>query len=121
MENNYWIYEDYFIFKPEFNGLIDDCIPMISNYKKLIFSNYDNYELCIETNNEYIDKYSENYKKSKFNQPLENSLNNLTQLVELTFGNLFNQPLENSLNNLTRLVKLTLGFKFNQELNIPLT
>ena len=71
MENNYWIYEEYFIFKPEFDEKIDDYIPIIKNYKKLIFSNYDDYKLCIET---------KNYQRSKFNQPLNNSLDNLTQL-----------------------------------------
>ena len=29
MENNYWIYDDYFIFKPEFDGLINDYIQII--------------------------------------------------------------------------------------------
>lgn len=45
MDVNYWIYEDYFIFKPEFNGLIDDYKDIIKNYFKLIFSNYDNLEI----------------------------------------------------------------------------
>ena len=66
MENNYWIYEEYFIFKPEFDEKIDDYIPIIKNYKKLIFSNYDNYKLCIETNNKILNKYDKNCKKSNF-------------------------------------------------------
>ena len=41
MNKDYWIYDDAFIFKQEFNGLIDDYINIISNYKKLIFSDYD--------------------------------------------------------------------------------
>ena len=80
MGNNYWIYENYFIFKPKFNGKIDNYIPIIKKYKKLIFSDYDDYEICIKTNNKYENKYSKNYKYSKFNKPLSNSLNNLTQL-----------------------------------------
>ena len=43
-----------------------------------------------------------------FNQPLENSLNNLNNLTELTFNVRFNQPFNSSLNNLTKLQKLTL-------------
>ena len=72
-------------------------------YKKLIFSDYDDYEICIETNNKYETKYSKNKKHSKFNQPLSNSLDNLTKLQQLTFGYNFNQPLSNSLDNLTQL------------------
>ena len=53
----YWIYEDYFIFKPEFNDELDVfLIEVIVNYKKLIFSDYDDYKICIETNNKYLIK-----------------------------------------------------------------
>ena len=37
----------------------------------------------------------------------------------MTFGSCFNQPLSNSLDNLTQLQQLTWGYDFNQELNIP--
>jgi hypothetical protein len=43
---------------------------------------------------------------SKFNQPLENSLDNLIMLEQLTFGEEFNQPFANSLNNLIILEQL---------------
>ena len=69
-------------------------------YKKLIFSDYDDYEICIETNNIYINNNYDYYSRtSKFNQPLSNLLNNLTQLQQLTLGNDYNQPLSNSLDN----------------------
>ena len=54
-----------------------------------------------------------------FNQPLANSLNQLTQLVGLTFGHCFNQPLTNSIDQQVQLSQLTFGYEFNQELNIP--
>ena len=38
MNADYWIYEDSFIFKPEFNGSLDNYIDIISNCDKLIFS-----------------------------------------------------------------------------------
>ena len=41
MEDKYWIYEDYFIFKPNFNGLITDYLNLMVKYDKLIFSNYN--------------------------------------------------------------------------------
>ena len=68
MNENYWIYEDSFIFKPDFNEPIDDYIDIIKNYKKLIFSNYNDLEICIETNNNFNNKYKNNCKSSKFNQ-----------------------------------------------------
>ena len=57
MNNVYWICEDKFIFKPEFNESIDKYIDIIKNYSQLIFSNYDDLEICIETNNKYLDEY----------------------------------------------------------------
>ena len=53
----YWIYEDYFIFKPEFNDKLNIYHNLILKYKKLIFSNYDDYKICIESNNKYLSKY----------------------------------------------------------------
>ena len=50
----------------------------------------------------------------KFNQSLGNSLNNLTKLEILTFGEAFNELVGNSLDNLTNLQQLTFGYKFNQ-------
>ena len=47
MNEDYWIYEDSIIFKPEFDKPLDDYIEIISNYKKLIFSNYDNLEIFL--------------------------------------------------------------------------
>ena len=76
MNKDYWIYNDAFIFKQEFDGLIDDYINIISKYNKFIFWNYDDLELCIKTNNKY--DYKLKYKNSNFNQPLLNSLDNLT-------------------------------------------
>ena len=40
MNCNYWIYEDKFIFKPNFNEVINNYIVIIKDYKILIFSNY---------------------------------------------------------------------------------
>ena len=77
-------------------------------------SNYTNYEICSRTNNKYDNMYNNYFTSNKFNQPLANSLDYQTQLVELTFGSKFNCPLENSLNYLTRLEQLNLGFNFNQ-------
>ena len=91
MNNDYWIYDDKFVFKPKFNESIDKYIGVIKNYSQLIFSDYDDLEICIETNNKYLSKYNKNFKFSKFNKPLSNSLDNLTLLTHLTFGINFNQ------------------------------
>jgi hypothetical protein len=50
-----------------------------------------------------------------FNQPLGNSLYNLTSLTYLTFVCNFNQPLGNSLYNLILLTHIGLGYSFNQK------
>ena len=71
MDEKYWIYEDYFIFKPDFNEPIDNYIGIIKNYNKLIFSNYDDLEITIKTKNKYFHKYDKHYANSKFNQPVE--------------------------------------------------
>ncbi len=71
MNEAYWIYEDKFIFKPSFNEPIDKHIDIIKNYSQLIFSNYDNLESCIKTNNEYLNKYDMNFRQSTFNQQLK--------------------------------------------------
>ena len=136
MNNDYWINEDYIIFKPEFNKSISNYIHVMKNYKKLIFSNYDDYKICISTNNIYNNNYYKNYKNykySEFNQPILNSLNNLTQLQQLTFGYNFDQELNIQTNvkilklncNNRKIIdylpnsieELYLGYYFNLELN----
>src|SRR3990167_10304600 len=67
---DYWIYKNKIIFKPNFNDKLDNYFNIISNYDELIFSNYDNYNIAIETNNTYCKDYKENYKLSKFNQQI---------------------------------------------------
>jgi len=103
MNDVYWIHDDKFIFKPEFNEPIDKYVGVIKNYSQLIFSDYDDLEIYIETNNKYLDKYDKNYKESKFNHLLIKTLISLTSLKHLTFSNLYDKLLSNSLDNLTSL------------------
>ena len=66
-------------------------------YEQLIFSNYTNIQICIETGNKYCDKYYDYFKWSKFNQPI--NLTNNIQLTQLIFGHCYNQliNLENNI------------------------
>ena len=90
MENNYWIVEEWLIFKPEFNKELTNYYDVINKYKKIMFSNYNDPLIAIETNNKYDDKYDNKYN------------NNLTHL---TFGEYFNQKIDLSNNiNLTHLI-----------------
>ena len=57
MENNYWIVDDWLIFKPEFNEELDEYYDVINKYKKIMFSNYNDPLIAIETNNIYNYKY----------------------------------------------------------------
>ena len=140
MDLPYWIHEDYFIFKPNFNGSITDHLHIIIKYNKLIFSNYCDLETSIEqiNGNESINNFSgslfnkplaDSFDKlinltlinfgDYFNKPLDNSLDKLINLTYLSFGYGFNKPLNNTLYYLSKLVYLKLGCKFNQELNLP--
>src|SRR6056300_1247759 len=111
---DYWIWNvNTLVFKPEFNKPLDDYINIISKYDKLIFSNYSDVKICIETNNQYKVKFKKYYLKSKFNQEVNNLPPNITNL---TFGYYFNQEVNNLPPNITHL---TFGYHFNQEVNIP--
>ena len=61
--SNYWVYNnEILVFKPDFDESLDKYIDIISQYDKLIFSDYDNVEICIKTNNINEDKYKNYYK-----------------------------------------------------------
>ena len=112
----YWVYEDYFIFKPYFNGSISDFIHVIKQYDKLIFSNYQNFDLVIK-NELFGHNCHKDASCSKFNKPLLNELDELANLKELTFGWYFNHPLANSLDKLINLKQLIFGYSFNKPLS----
>ena len=46
----YWIVDDAIIFKPEFNSCLDDYAQIISNYKILFFSNYNDPYIALQNN-----------------------------------------------------------------------
>ena len=122
---NYITNKDTIIFNPKWNGPLD--IKLLSNYKKLVFSDY-------ELSDNLFEKYEPDnsiFKGSKFNQEVNNLPNSLTHLTfgqnfnqevnvlpnsitHLTFGICFNQKVNNLPNSLTHL---TFGWKFNQEVN----
>ena len=119
---DYWIYKNKIIFKPNFNDKLD-------NYFNII-SNYDNYNIAIETNNKYCKDYKENYKLSKFNQQIIIPAN----VTRLTFGSDFNKQviIPQSVTHLAfgknfnqqitipeNVTQLTFGFDFNQQVTIP--
>ena len=97
---------------------IDWLNDLILNKNKIIDK-----KLIIE-NNFWIPKFQKEHNElievltfgDNFNKPLNNSLDNLTNLKELTFRRSFDQPLDNSLNKLTNLKELTLGRYFEQPL-----
>ena len=127
---DYWIYENKIIFKPNFNDKIDIYQGIISKYNELIFSNYDDYNITIKTNNRYYVEYAQNNKSSKFNQKVIIPEN----VTHLTFGYNFDQQvtIPQSVTHLTfdyhfnqqviiphNVTHLTLGHKFNQQVNLP--
>src|SRR3990167_8404383 len=107
----YWIHENKIIFKPNFNNKLDNYLDIISKYNELIFSNYDDYNITIKTNNVYCYEYDENYKHNKFNQQVIIPQN----ITHLTFGELFNQKVIIPQN----VTHLLFGLWFNQQVIIP--
>jgi hypothetical protein len=114
-------------FDQELNGSI---LNDISQCDTVIFSNYEDLNICLRTNF-YFAKYYYSWKGSKFNQEIDNlpssiinltlgyyfnqEINNLpSSIINLTLGNSFNQEI----NNLpSSIINLTLGNSFNQEIN----
>ena len=127
---DYWIYKNKIIFKPEFNNNPDTYLDIISKYNELIFSNYDDFNIMIKTNNKYYEEYDKNIIYSYFNQQLT-----IPQSVtHLTFGWRFNQPIiiPQNVTHLTfngyfnqqiiipeNVIHLTFGWKFDQQITIP--
>jgi hypothetical protein len=86
---DYWVCDDVLIFKPYFNGELLKYSEILNKYNKLIFSNYSDPLVYIETNNEHNEKYQKNYSKynpNKFNKSVILPF----QLTHLNFGNKFN-------------------------------
>ncbi len=128
---NYIANCDTIIFNPELNDELD--IRLISNYAKLIFSDYALDEKLFEhySNNNFK---SLKYEGSKFNQDVSNlpqglihltfgyefnqDVSKLPQgLIHLTFGSYFNQDVSKLPSNITHL---TFGYAFNQDVsNLP--
>jgi len=104
---NYITNEDTIIFSPYYNKPID--INLLSQYNKIIFSNYElNEKLFEKYDGCYLDY---RYIESNFNQKLELPEN----LTHLTFGLNFNQKVELPEN----LTHLTFGYNFNQKVELP--
>ncbi len=107
--SDYWIYNnEIIIFKPRFSDFLDKYYNVISQYNKLIFSNYGSLELFIENNNDYKIRNMNIYIESRFNKPVNNLPKNVTDIF---FGDSFNQLVNNLPLNITHL---TFGVCFNQ-------
>jgi len=116
MENNYWIVNEWLMFKPSFNEDLLNYYDIINKYKKIMFSNYNDPLIAIKTNNKYESEYDYNYINNKFNKEID--LSNNINLTHLTLGIIFNQEID--LSNNINLTHLTFGCGFNKEIYIPL-
>ena len=103
--SDYWIQDNKFIFKPEFNSSVQVYIDLISELDELIFSNYDDVNICVGTNNKYDENYKKNYKQSKFNCQVELP----KKLLGLSFNWEFNRQVELP----KKLLGLSFGWCFN--------
>ena len=91
MDENYWIVDNWLIFKPEFNEELNEYYDIINKYSKIIFSNYNKPLIVIETNNKWNKEYNYIYIPCEFNKKID-LLNNIN-LTHLTFGKYFNQEI----------------------------
>ena len=114
MENNYLIVKDWLIFKLEFNELLDDYYDVIDMYEKVMFSNYNDPLIAIETNNLSEYEYYLYNINNKFNQKI--NLSNNINLTHLTFGEKFNQEID--LSNNINLTHLTFEVEFNKYIDL---
>jgi hypothetical protein len=48
---DYWLYDDYLIFKPSFNKQLNN--KLLSSYNKIIFSNYNEQSISIIEDNKF--------------------------------------------------------------------
>ena len=115
----YWIVDDAIIFKPSFDDSLETYSNIISNYRILIFSNYDDPYMTL--NNDCVNNCILYKKNSLFNHSLGNSLLKLTNLEKIIFGHYFRQSLEKSLFNLINLRELTFDCHFNYQLRNSLS
>jgi hypothetical protein len=108
--SDYSICNDTLIFLSNFNGDLLNYTNILSKYNKLIFSDYDDPLICIETNNKIDKKYKKtiNIFCKQVNLP--------SNLTHLTFGDCFNKSVNETLVNLTHL---TFGTQFNQLVILP--
>ena len=65
MNKKYWIIDDKLIFKPKFDEELEEYYNVIGQYNTLIFSNYDNPEITIKTDNKLEDRNYKNYKAAQ--------------------------------------------------------
>jgi hypothetical protein len=112
MENNYWIVDEWLIFKPDFNDELDDYYNIINKYKKVMFSNYVEPLIAIKTNNIYAG--GNKYVRNNFNQKID--LSNNINLTHLTFEWNFNKEID--LSNNINLTHLTFEWNFNKEIDL---
>jgi hypothetical protein len=112
---DYWIFKDWLIFKPQFNRELDN--ELLFRFNKLIFSNFCSLELCLETKNEnnFPDCttdywYFKSYIGSAFDQDNIVLHDNLTHIL---FGYHFNQNIILP----PKLIYLNVGESFNQPIS----
>lgn len=141
---DYIIYNDeIIIFRPLYNDDLANYETVISNYKKIIFSNFENMLTSIEDNNLMIlEDYSneefnkiincvyskphlfkpnfssiKNYKKSQYNYPI--NFNYYEHVTHLTLGHDYNCSFYYTPESSLNLTHLTFGHSFNQTLILP--
>jgi len=114
MDTKYWIIDDKLIFKPKFDEELEEYYNVIGKYNTLIFSNYDNPEITIKTDNKYEHRNCKNYKESKFNKEIKLTEN----ITNLSFGMYFNKKTRLTKNLTLKNNKKIINYLTNQVENL---
>jgi len=125
METKYIIKDRIIYFNWTFNEPIDTYTGIMKNCTQIIFSNFDDHCKYIGSKFNHPLENSLDHQiqlfqltfRDGFNRHLTNSIDQQVQLIRLTFGNRFNKPLTNSIDQQVQLTQLTFGFEFNHPLN----
>lgn len=140
---DFWIKNNIFIFKPEFNDSIEPYYNLISKYDSLIFSNISEPDMAFIKNSidclfccdeEFYNLSNKNLaeirENSVFNKQLSLPNNikflvlgfNFNQLIDLPddltslfFGSYFDKPVKLPNN----LINLSFGYNFNRQIEFP--
>jgi len=122
---DYQIFDNFtFVFNPNFNksfDLIDFTDKLFIT--KILFTNYLDISIALKYNNKYLNNdhtsnISEYWLLNTFNCTIVGENLKVLKLTHLIFGSKFNQSIDNLMNNLDHITHLIFGDDYDQNIKI---